>query len=392
MNAKIKHRILKAYRSLFGYGSTGFKKVVRSCSNHQNYTGVLLDDYRFIISHNLDASSFSKEEVRRYRARWKQLSPWLPKIYLKMFPPISGVKSPDFVPKPLYFNLVEPLLNNWQFSRSFADKNMYGKLVDPDVLPAVLLRKMHGQYYDGQYNPVFNVDAFISSESGPQKKYIIKPAVESQGGRSVASLESGKGALWLGERKISQDWLDRQYRDNFLIQEYIHQHPFYAALNESSLNSLRIYTYRSVKDNVVHFIYATIRVGKPGAVTDNIATGGKAIALKPDGTLMSRTPDIAGEVCCEVEGLNLGENVKAVGFDAIKETALRLAANQYYSRFLTFDFCYDQNEKVRLIELNNFDIGVTPIQTCSGPLFGKFTDEVIEYCQEKKQGYRYLIR
>lgn len=392
MNIKLKYKILKVYRSLFGYGYRGLKKIVRWCSNHHNYTGVLLDDYKLIISTKVNTSSVSKEEVRRYRARWKQLSPWLPTFYIRMFPKFSGVKSPDFVPKTLYFNLVEPMLNNFQFSRSFADKNMYGRLIDPDVLPAVLLRKIHGQYYDGQYNPVFNVDAFISSESISQKKYIIKPAIQSQGGRAVASMESRNGALWLGEKAIDQHWLDHQYRDNFLIQEYVHQHPFYAALNESSLNSLRIYTYRSVKDNVVHFIYATIRVGKPGSVTDNIATGGKSIGLNPDGTLMRRTRDAPGEVCCEVEGLDLGENVKAMGYDAVKETALRLAAHQYYSRFLTFDFCFDQNEKVKLIELNNFDIGATPVQTCRGPLFGEFTDEVIAYCKEKKHEFRYLIR
>ncbi|MFW5890092.1 MAG: sugar-transfer associated ATP-grasp domain-containing protein [Marinilabiliaceae bacterium] len=392
MIAKIKYRLLKSYRFLFGYGYRGLKKIVRWCSNHQNYTGVMLDAYKFLIAMKVDTGKVSREEVKQYRARWRQLWPWVPSIFIKIFPPFSGVKSPDYVPKTLYYNLIEPLLNDVESSRSFADKNMYGRLIDPGIQPRALLRKMHGQYYDHHYNPVPDVDDFFSSGELTGKKYIIKPAIDSQGGKSIALLEGRSGHLWQGEQKISRQWLENQYKDNFLIQEYVRQHPFYAKLNESSLNTMRLYTYRSVKDNVIHFLFAMIRVGKPGALIDNISRGGKAIGLLPDGTLKSKTPNGAGEICLEGGGFDLGENVKAVGFDAVKEMALKIAATQYYSRIIGFDFCVDENEKVWLIELNNYDIGIDRIQKSDGPLFGEFTDEVIAYCKEKKKGFRYLIR
>ncbi|MGM0377000.1 MAG: sugar-transfer associated ATP-grasp domain-containing protein [Bacteroidota bacterium] len=392
MIAQVKYRLLKSYRFLFGYGYRGLKKIVRWCSNHQNHTGLLLDAYKFFISMKVDANHVSREEVRSYRARWKQLWPWVPGIYAKIFPPFSGVRSNDYVPKTLYYNLIEPLLNDIDSSRSFADKNMYGRLIDPGIQPVALLRKMHGQYYDHHYNPVHNVDDFISSESVSGRKYIIKPAINSRGGKSIALLEGRDGHLWEGDQKVVRQWLESRYKDNFLIQEYVSQHPFYAALNESSLNTMRVYTYRSVKDNVIHFLFAMIRVGKPGSLVDNISIGGKAIGLYSDGTLKSKANNVVGEICSEAGGVDLGKNVKAVGFDAVKKLALEVAATQYYSRIIGFDFCVDENEKAWLIELNNYDIGIDRIQKCDGPLFAEFTDEVIAYCKEKKRGFRYLIR
>ena len=386
MTNKLKYWLLKSYRSLFGYGYRGLKKIVRWCSNHQNYTGLLLDAYKLLIVMSVDADKISRKEVKQYRRRWKQLWPWIPGIFIKTFLSLSGEKNQDCVPQTLYFNLIEPLLNNVEFSRSFADKNMYGRLIDPDIQPLALLRKMHGQYLDHSYQPVTDVNGFLSSVSLTGKKYIIKPAIGSQGGRSIALLEGRDGLLWWGEQKVNRQWLENQYKDNFLIQDFVRQHPFYAGLNESSLNTIRCYTYRSVKDNVIHFLFAIVRVGNPGSLVDNVTSGGNVIRLFPDGTVKSITEHASGAVSSEIRGVDPGQNVKVVGFEAVKEVALKVAANQYYSRIIGFDFCVDANEKVWLIELNNYDIGY------DGPLFGEFTDEVIAYCKEKKQGFRYLIR
>ena len=63
-------------------------------------------------------------------------------------------------------------------------------------------------------------------------------------------------------------------------------------------------------------------------------------------------------------------------------TGLALATLEFLNQF---DFSVDENDKVRLMEVNTLIIGVINQQMNSGPLLQEFTDEVIEYCEAHKK-------
>ena len=77
------------------------------------------------------------------------------------------------------------------------------------------------------------------------------------------------------------------YGGNFIIQKYIDQHHWFARFNESSLNTVRVLTYRRIKNEEAVVLHRLLRAGRPGSVVDNQASGGIACAIDTDGRLMS---------------------------------------------------------------------------------------------------------
>jgi hypothetical protein len=67
----------------------------------------------------------------------------------------------------------------------------------------------------------------------------------------------------------------------------------------------------------------------------------------------------------------------------IREAAADIAQLFPYHRLLGIDMCIDSNEKVRVVDINNMMIGVL-VQAISGPLFGDNTDEIVDYCKQRR--------
>ncbi len=391
MRANYQYRILKIYRELLGYGYRALKKFLRWTSCYRTYLGCVLKAMRIESRMPAMPRVIDKSDLHMYKARWRVLWPRIPAVFLRLYSTLSGVKSSDYVPDSLYFTHIEPMLNNREYSRSFADKNMYSLLIEKNLLPVVWLRKMHGAYLNEDYKLVLDVDEVLLNLAGQQARVMLKASVDSQGGKSIVMLESKGGGLYSGSEKVTKEWLEQHFKDNFLLQEVVKQHSFYEALNPSSLNTFRVYTYRSVVDESVHVLHSVLRVGAPGFVIDNVSSGGKACGVSSDGVLNGKIYGINGKVYKKLNGLSSPQGTKLFKYEAVMDLARKLAAEQPYCRVIGFDLCVDTNERVLLIELNNFDIGVEMLQFCNGPLFGPFTNEVLTYCVQKKKGFRYPI-
>lgn len=370
----------------------GMKKIVRYVSYYHNHLGCTLEALRLETLLPKGSRLVGRHTLKEFKDKWRSLSARVPAVYMNLYPFYSGVMSADYVPDSLFYTHLEPMLNNREYSRSFADKNMYARLVDKRVLSLAVLRKMHGAYLSPDYENVSDVDAFIADIAVRFDQIILKPSIDSQGGRSVVMLNSREGALFSGKEQVTRQWLEKHYQDNFLLQVPVKQHPFYGAFNPSSVNTLRITTYRSVVDESVHVLHGLLRVGTEGDVVDNVTSGGKACGVSSQGTLNGKVIDYKGKSYSELGGVDLRSGLKLFKYQEVVEIAKKLASQQFYSRFIGFDFCVDENERVVLIEINNFDVGINTLQFCNGPLFGSFTDEVLAYCVAKKPGFRYQIR
>jgi hypothetical protein len=199
--------------------------------------------------------------------------------------------------------------------------------------------------------------------------------------------------LYFGDDIVDKEWFEKHFGNNFLVQAYVYQHVFYERFNASSLNTFRVHTYRSVKDDSVHILSAMLRVGGPGSIVDNMKKGGKACGInhetgKLNGLVFGsdgNSPDRVGEV-------DIDKEVELYKFHDVAQKAKELAQKQFYTRVIGFDFCVDRMGDVKLIELNNYDVGVDSLQMCNGPLFREFTDEVIDYCKKQKRTFRFIIR
>ena len=76
---------------------------------------------------------------------------------------------------------------------------------------------------------------------------------------------------------------DRFLQDGkFLCEEFVSQHPFFAKLNASSLNTVRIPTVLTGKtpdEYEVQIFYPCLRIGRKGSVVDNAGAGGLLVQV-----------------------------------------------------------------------------------------------------------------
>ncbi len=218
--------------------------------------------------------------------------------------------------------------------------------------------------------------------------FILKPATETGGGENVLLIQKKLEGFWVSNNQLSLvefiRFLKESYKNDFIFQHKLNQSGWFHDFNESSLNTVRLYAYRSVNDETVHPFHAYVRFGGEGSLVDSSSQGGRTCGISQDGILNDFALGKYGERHTDLECMKDKKNKPVPHFLEMKKIAKEIAKSFYYHRLLGFDFCVDENDNVRLLEVNNLYIGVINQQMNSGPLFGEFTDEVIEYCKKNK--------
>ncbi|MGB6153407.1 MAG: sugar-transfer associated ATP-grasp domain-containing protein [Pricia sp.] len=79
-------------------------------------------------------------------------------------------------------------------------------------------------------------------------------------------------------REMADNFIDLVFSKAFIFQELIRQHEDLGRINQSSVNTLRVVTYKN-KNNASEVFSAFIRVGRKGAIIDNAHIGGIVVAI-----------------------------------------------------------------------------------------------------------------
>ncbi len=340
--------------------------------------------WKKIIAQNkhLKLSTDLKDE---YLHLWKTISesPFL--YYLMVYSGISGIHDYRYVPEHVYYILIEPTLNDKSFALAYADKNFYQKYIPElsGIFPATIVRKINSVYFNTSYEKIDNInDLYKLFEN--DKSYILKSAVETSGGEDVyvVKLNQNQSALTI-EGKLGKDLsiegIFHKY-NNFIIQEKIIQDSWFSLFNESSVNTIRLFTYRSMVDNRVHFLSAVLRFGQKGQLVDNQAAGGLTIGISKDGILNDFACNKYGKVDTSKSNFISNFKTKVPFYNEMCEYAAMIAPKYHYHRLLGFDFCVTQNGEVKLLEINCKNIEINFLQMNNGPLFSSHTNEIIQFC------------
>lgn len=106
----------------------------------------------------------------------------------------------------------------------------------------------------------------------------------------------GKGVEKIAVNTTTIDALyDNLIKNNqILIEENIIQHPQMANLYSNAVNTLRIVTIN--KNNVVHIVFKSIRIGNAGNVVDNFNHGGLFAIIDDFGIISSPAVDKKGNI------------------------------------------------------------------------------------------------
>lgn len=312
--------------------------------------------------------ALSHEEKSAIRKLWSPYFVFTPTKYFRLYKKISGVFNPEFMPEDIMVLYVDRFYSDRQASKNMDNKCYYYRLFKGLNMPRLITMKVGSCWLDPEMNIIDEKKALALVRA--EDEAVFKKANSSEGGMGVSFVRGCEAGENLIREYSSMDC-------DVVVQAPIKQHPFMAALNPSSVNTLRIISF--VKDGEVIIVYSGfIRFGKPGSRIDNVGSGGSYAGVTPDGRLNGKafnpdhTPrDILGDFGSDFEGLEVPGYDDAIRL--VKEAHSRVAS----FRYINWDIAIDEDGRAVLVEAN-FSLGtVSYLQYFGEPVFGDMTEEVL---------------
>jgi len=286
----------------------------------------------------------------------------------------TGVYSKEYVPKGFYTIELLPKANKVKYRDAYADKNMVDVYLPNVKHPHTILKRMNGYYYY-QGEPVSEKEAIEKCSN--LQDCIIKPALEFSG-KGVCGLEVKDGRTNIDELELGA--LFDKYGKNFQIQKRLKQHERMNMLNPTSVNTIRILTYRSGME-ILH-IYSVVRIGRKGQIIDNQCAGGISAIIGEDGKLGKYA--YGGYTENDVLKTDTGtilEGFEIPSYRNALETVKRLHYQLPFFNLIGWDVAIDEEGDPVVIEWNIYT-GLS--QSAFGPGFGKYTERIIRELWSKE--------
>lgn len=329
---------------------------------------------------DLDKASAGEEQ---WLEKWGKIYPNLSPLSYRIFSKYIGAEI-NIVPLETIATIIEPVLNPGQFRPFYSDKNSLDRILPTQFTPTVYVRNVNGVFYDGDYNPLSNKidDAYISAISAD--KVVLKPTLGQSGKGVKIYIRKGDVFLDKAQQVLTLEYLNKVYKSNYLISEFFHQSDFMQKFNPSSVNTIRMATYRDRK-GVVHVLRTIVRMGGKNAEVDNAHAGGVFCGVDENGYLGNYVCDWLGNTDKIHNGIDFSkEKLQIPGFDAVKEFAMETHKYIIHHDLLALDIVLDKCNRPHLLEINCEGFSGWLFQFTSGTVFREYTDEIFEYCYKKR--------
>lgn len=362
-----------------------YKKAKNILRNYLNYkvSSQYNKQYKVLLKRNNIANVPCQGEDK-WVEKWSVLGKANP-VYYRLFSHYIG-SDLNIIPEDICHNVIELFLNPKIHVPYYSDKNMFDKLFKKGTMPVTIFRKIDGFFYDENYSDLtINDDKklyYILEKSG-YDKIVIKPSVDSCSGNDVRLFfQDGKTWKELGsEEQLSIEYLSKNYGDNYIVQECLKQADCMAYYNPTSINTIRVTLYRSVKDNKCCTPSAIIRIGAKGSFVDNAHAGGAFVGIYQDGSLCKKVLNQYGESTSVFNDIDFSQEHKIPNWDKVIEFAKYIGENVPHHRLLALDIMIDSQSNPKLVEFNCDGYSMWLFQFTCGAALGEYADEVIEYCK-----------
>ena len=265
----------------------------------------------------------------------------------RYFKHLNGNFYKEYIPEDFFYNVIEPSLNMSIMFPALTDKNILDKLFIGVKQPKSIVKNINGIYLNASSNVILTFDEAVGL-CNKYQKLVIKPTIESGGGKNVGILNINKGLT--DQKNLSINQVLKNYEKNFIIQEYLNQHPQMKLLNESSVNTLRIETL--LIDNKIVVLNSILRIGMKGLRIDNMSQGGYVFKIKQDGKLYNRGYFETG---LEIEKKDLDfdiEEFKVPNYQIILKVVQDLHKQILHFKMISWDMAIDETCDPVLIEYN----------------------------------------
>jgi len=318
-----------------------------------------------------------------YLKKWHQLCNRVEPYSYRFFSHFCGY-TPNIVPEDVGRSFIEGKLNLSKYLYAYQDKNLFPEIVGKSNTPRTIVCRINdGALLDSNYNLA---DKELSFYVGNAKELILKPSVDSCSGRGIVKFQKDRNLFKAVDSEIvlNKEFL-YNYNSDFVLQEAVSQHAFMSKLCPTSVNTIRLALYRSVKSNETIVTAGIIRIGRDGAFVDNAHAGGMFVGVSVEsGTLGKYVVDQYGNKTNKWNNIDYSSELLVVPFwKKVIEFAKYVGTRVHHHRLLALDIALDEQGRPILIEYNLDGFSYWLFMYTNQEVFGKYTDEVIEYCRSK---------
>ena len=319
--------------------------------------------------------------------KWRQYDKKLSPLAYRIFSRYIG-NDINIMPMELCVRLVEPILTPVEYRPYYSDKNSFGKILQGIKQPYVYVRNIRGFFFDNDYNSL-GKNPLFELEKNKVDSFVLKPS-RSDSGRGVMIFRNNNGQYVASDNTVfSLELLNKAYKQDFLIQECVSQGSFNSYFNPTSINTLRIATYKDVKTGEVHYLRAVMRIGRTGTEVDNSHAGGSFVGIDENGVLGKYLCNQWGERTTVFNDIEFENNTFRVpDYERIKQFAIQIGKKVVHHNLVAMDIAIDSDNDPQLIEINVGSFSGKLFQLTSGTVFGDYTDDVMEYATQKMKNTR----
>lgn len=354
--------------SIEDYKSVGFKTKSKRFKRY----------YRAGLLKNVDVD-YVKDVIDYWKIHYgKKIDPSLHVAYYNL----TGKKEKRLVPGKLMWNDFLPFLNDMNIRIGYSDKNLYDKLIPAKNIPETVLKCVRGNLLD-KYNRPIELDKANKILMETEQDLIVKPS-DGDNGQGVKKLYYKKGMFYLDNKSIGVKQLVQQYKNNFIIQKVIKQHPVMEAPHPSSVNTLRMVTLRW--NNEIKHVLTFARFGGGNKVVDHTTSGGISVGVKDNGELMNFGLDMYNNVHTHHPTTNFDfrDNIQVPNYKNIKKFVVDLHHEVLHHDLVSWDIAVGEYGKPIFIECNYRGPTDRYQLATLTPIFGDLTEEIVQHVKMNK--------
>ena len=275
----------------------------------------------------------------------------------------TGRPSPYYMPADIFYALVMPALNPKDRTAILSDKNHFDLLEGWPPLPPTVGRLMNGRLLDPHFRPATASE--LVRQLPPDAQLVVKPSRVTGSGKAVVFVEAASLAKALDGRSDA------------IVQLPVTQHRDLAVLNTTSLNTMRITTYRKLDGEVVH-LGTFLRMGRAGSRVDNTGAGGLYCGVDSErGVLNADGYNKDGSKVYQAHPDNglLFADRKVPAFAAARDAYVAAHRRLPWLDLASWDVSIDTTGQPVTIEIN---VGTTISvpQIACGPIFAPVADDL----------------
>lgn len=282
----------------------------------------------------------------------------------------TGDFYPEYIPQDIYVGHIDPYFNDLRSAKFIDNKCYYDFWFHKFPQPYLVLKRMNNIWLNHFGKPV-DAEEMKKLIANENEGLFIKQAEDSLGGFGVTFIENTADAY---DKIIN---IANTIKFDIVIQRKLTQHPDCAKLNNSSVNSVRIYSLLR-KDGSVKIYSSVLRMGVGNTKVDNYGSGGISCGITPDGTLKKYAYNKVGARVDKhpytgvvFEGYKIPSYDKAV--ELVKEAHLAIP----HFRSVSWDVAINEEGSPVLIEANLSRGSIDLLQLSNGPLFGDDTVSIL---------------